>query len=171
MLQPALTNDTHVEIVLHELCDAVLTYRLLADSTYVLGQPILLGFNLENTSGSTTWVLKWQTPLEDFKGSFLTVVCDGVEIPYRGRMVKRGQPWREDYVEIRSGTSVKGHIDLAQAYRLVPCSECRLTFCGRIQDVATDGHAIPRATDKHQATNISGHDAVFGILRTPRTRL
>lgn len=131
---------------------------------------MIIGFGLENSSNADAWVLKWYTPIEGFKGKFLAVRYDGVEIPYRGRMVKRGQPSRDDYVQLRGGTSVQAEIDLSHAYSLVPCNQCRVTFGGRIHDVIMDPRELPRAMDKHRGMDISGNDVVFRVLTTCRAQ-
>lgn len=148
----------------------MLTYRLTARGAYALGDPAIIGFSLENASSADAWVLKWYTPLEGFKGKFLTLRCAGVEIPYRGRMMKRGQPSRDDYVQLHGGTSVQAEIDLLNAYSLAPCDECRVSFGGRIHDVVLDARQVPRAKDEHRGVDASGNDAVFRVTAARRAQ-
>src|SRR5436853_7541895 len=105
-----------------------LKYYLAAQSTYVLGKPVVIAFSLNNASSNDVWVLKWYTPLEGMKGKIFEVTCDGIQMPYEGRMVKRGNPLREDYVLINAGASAHAEFDLSQTYSLRDCTECRVKF-------------------------------------------
>src|SRR5687768_10993951 len=81
-------------------------YQLIARDTYVMGNPIMIKFSLQNLSNENLWVLKWYTPLEGLKGKIFLVTCDGKEIPYEGPMFMRGQPKKDDYIHIEPGRSV-----------------------------------------------------------------
>jgi hypothetical protein len=92
------------------------------------------------------------------------VRCDGVEIPYDGRLVKRGEPQSDDYILLQANSSALNEFDLASLYSLVPCDECRVSFRGRIHDIATNKNDVPRASSEHGDIQITGNDVVFSIL-------
>lgn len=140
-----------------------LRYRLDAQSSYVRGGPIVVGFKLENLSSFDMWILMWYTPLEGIKGKIFEVKCDGSDIPYEGRMVKRGNPEREDYVFLPAGGSVGTEFDLSQVYSVPECRECRLKFKGRIHHVVVDGQQFPQTADKHMSVDIPGNEVSFRI--------
>src|SRR5262245_2186471 len=143
-----------------------LRYTLQAHSTYPQGRPIMIGFEMENLSPTEVWVLKWYTPLEGIKGKIFEVRCDGVEMPYEGRMVKRGKPERDDYAHLPGGGAVRADCDLASAYSLPECRECRVKFKGRIHDAVFDARQLPRSADEHGLIEISGEAVSFSIFRT-----
>ena len=56
-----------------------LSYILFqAQSSYVLGKPIIVGFTLASDAEADLWILKWYTPLEGIKGKILQVTCDRI---------------------------------------------------------------------------------------------
>lgn len=138
-----------------------LKYSLQAQSVYVLGKPVVIGFTLESLASTDVWILKWYTPLEGIKGKILQVTCDGEEIPYEGIMMKRGNPVREDYVLLNPGSSVNADFDLSEHFLLRECAECRLNFKGRIHDVVFDPQQLPRARDQHTSVDASGSPVSF----------
>jgi peptidyl-Lys metalloendopeptidase len=145
--------------------NAALRYHLQAQIRYVLGGPVVIGFTIENLCSVDVWVLKWYTPLEGMKGKIFELTCDGVDIPYEGRLMKRGNPEADDYVRLHPGESVHGEFDLASAYSLPVCKECRLKFKGRIHDVVFNHREVPRRADEHLSVDVPGNTASFSMVR------
>jgi hypothetical protein len=141
----------------------LLTYRLQARKTYDHSLPINLGFRIENLSPNDLWVLTWYTPLEGIKSNIFEVVCDGAEIPYEGRMIKRGAPGREDYLRLAARSTEQVEVDLSNAYHCPAAKECRVKFKGRIHDVVNDARQVPRAMDDHSPVDIDGDAVVFEL--------
>lgn len=143
-----------------------LRYTLQAQSHYVYGTPIVIGFEVENLSSTEVWILKWYTPLEGIKGKIFEVRCDGVEIPYEGRMMKRGNPERDDYAHLPAGGSARAEVDLSKDYSLPECRDCRLTFKGRIHDVVLDERQLAQTASEHGMIDIPGEAVSFSISLT-----
>jgi peptidyl-Lys metalloendopeptidase len=143
-----------------------LSFTLQAQSTYIQGTPFVIGFEIENLSSAEVWILKWYTPLEGIKGKIFEVRCDDVEIPFEGRMMKRGNPERDDYVHIPAGGSARAEFDLSKYYSLPECRECRLKFKGRIYDVVFDERQISRPANEHRAIEVPGEAVSFRISRS-----
>lgn len=141
-----------------------LRHRLAFAESYVAGKAVTFQFRLENTSARPVWVLKWYTPLEGFWGRILVVTRDGVEVPYRGPLAKRGQPRREDYVKIEPGQSANARLDLAVAYDLSAPGTYRVAFVGRVHDVVQDAKAVPRVQALHRAVDAPGEPVSFRIV-------
>jgi hypothetical protein len=117
--------------------------------------PAGIRFVLSNPSREPVWVLKWNTPLEGWRGSVFTLTGpDGTELPYTGPMVKRGDPSRDEYVQIPSGGTVEAVIDLANVYDLSKPGRYRLQVTGGIVDLATDPASVPRPRDQHQGVEL-----------------
>lgn len=152
------------ESVSGKAIDQILKYQLSADPVYVSGESVRIGFTLQNTSDENLWVLKWYTPLEGIKGKIFQVTCDGNEIPYEGRMVKRGDPTKDDYIFLAPKDSVFAEVDLSEAYSLPVCNECHVIFKGRIHDIVTDESLLPNKSEKHQWVDIPGNTVSFRVV-------
>lgn len=120
----------------------------------VAGRSTSLRFTLTNRTAAPLWVLRWNTPLEGWKGTVLTVTANGTEIPYQGPMLKRGDPDREDYVEIPAGEPASATVDLAEVYELGQPGRYEVKVTGSLHDVAKDGGSVPRPRDRHEAMEL-----------------
>lgn len=141
-----------------------LKYSLDSKQEYVVGEPVMITFTLNNQTNVDLWVLAWNTPLEGLKSKNLLVTCDGKEILYEGRMVKRSDPTRLDYICINAGKSASIEVDLSLAYTLPVADECRVEFKGRIHDFTDAGKLIPRKRDSHQGIHVSGNIVSFRLI-------
>ena len=144
--------------------DVALRYYLNAQSSYVKSAPVVIRFTLENLSSKDVWILKWYTPLEGIKGKIFDIKCNGVDIPYEGRLMKRGNPEIDDYIRLLPKGLAYAEVDLSQAYSLPVCKECWLKFKGRIYDAVFDERQVPRASNEHQRVDIPGNAVVFSIV-------
>ena len=140
-----------------------LTYRLDVRTDRAAVRGVVVTFSLENRSATDLWVLKWYTPLEGIKGKIFTVQCDGVTLPYEGRMVKRAAPGADDYLLIRSGDTASAGHDLSTVFRFPASGLCVVRFSGRLHDVAPSQEPIPRAPERHQAITIPGNSLTFEL--------
>jgi hypothetical protein len=139
-------------------------YRLSSNDTYIKDRPIVISFTLENSSDENLWILNWYTPLEGLKGKIFNVTCDGKEIPYEGIMMKRGQPTKEDYVQIAPGRSISASVDLLEGYTIPIANQCKVDFKGRIYDVSTAGESIPKKVEDHRmVSKIAGNATAFRV--------
>ena len=143
-----------------------LRYQLSARDSYVKGSPIDINFKLENLSNESLWVLNWYTPLEGVKGKIFRVLCDGKEILYEGPMMKRGEPTKDDYLQIDHGSSASAEVDLSKAYGFPACGECLVEFKGRIYDISTSADSIPRSSEEQQMVTITGNTVAFRVVNS-----
>ncbi len=139
-------------------------YRLDANETYPKDEPIVIKFTLENNSEENLWILNWNTPLEGLKNRILNVICDGKEIPYEGIMMKRGQPSKEDYVQITPGSSISASVDLLEGYAIPLANQCKVDFKGRILDISTNDESIPKKVEDFELLpKITGNATTFRV--------
>jgi peptidyl-Lys metalloendopeptidase len=131
----------------------------------VAGSPTSLRFSLANRTAAPLWVLRWNTPLEGWKGTVLTVTANGTEIPYQGPMLKRGDPGREDYVEIPAGESASATVDLSQVYEVSQPGRYEVKVTGDLHDVAKDGGSVPRPRDRHEAMELRCEEVTLEVKR------
>lgn len=115
-----------------------------------VGEAVNVRFTLSNHSHQQLYVLRWYTPLEGIRGKIFQVTRGGQEIAYRGPLVRRGNPVREDYLEIEPGRQVSAVVDLTSAYNLSKTGTYRVEFVSKLHDVATDEGSIPRQIDEFQ---------------------
>lgn len=113
--------------------------------------PASVRFSLVNRTEDPLWVLRWNTPLEGWKGTIFELTSGGAEVPYTGPMLKRGDPGREEYVEIPSGGKAEATVDLALVYDVSKPGTYRLRVTGGLQDLAAEPGAVPRPRDRHEA--------------------
>ncbi len=105
-----------------------LVASLEAPESLASGSAVHVRFTLTNTLSEGLFVLKWFTPLEGLAGDIFRVEREGVELPYRGKMVKRGSPLSEDYVWIDAGGSISAEVDLAEGYDFSQAGQYTLQF-------------------------------------------
>jgi peptidyl-Lys metalloendopeptidase len=141
-----------------------LTFSLNTPDLHISGKPLPVDFSLENHTSEDLWILKWNTPLEGIKGKIFDVVCDDKVIQYEGRMYKRAEPLKEDYVCIKSGDSITATVDLASAYNIPACKKCKVVFKSMILDCTNLEQEVPRPSEKHQPLPIKGNSLIFPVL-------
>ena len=137
---------------------------LEVETTYVTGEPVNLRFSLHNLTDDTLYVLTWYTPLEGIAGEIFRITLEGSEIPYRGMLAKRGDPVREEYLVIEKGATVSAVVDLAEVYDLSQAGQYHVEFTSRLCDVTSDGTAVPRKRDDHQAQELPCNAVDFEIV-------
>ncbi len=121
---------------------------LVLPKTITLGEPIELSFLVRNVGPGEVWVLKWQTPLEDFRADVLRIDGEAGTVAYAGPMVKRGDPSREEYVHLDPGASTERVVDLANAYPIAAPGHYRLSFNRGLMDVTSREEDVPRRLDQ-----------------------
>jgi hypothetical protein len=107
---------------------AALIATIEAQESLPTGAVVKVKFTLTNISSEGFFVLKWFTPLEGLAGDIFRVQRDGVDLSYRGKLVKRGHPISEDYVWIDAGGSISAEVDLAQGYDFSQAGQYTLQF-------------------------------------------
>jgi len=94
--------------------ESALVATIEAEEPLSTGGPVNARFTLTNTSSEGLFVLKWFTPLEGLAGDIFQIQRDGVELPYVGKVGRRGvAPTSDDYVWIGAGESITAEVDLA----------------------------------------------------------
>jgi hypothetical protein len=140
--------------------------RLEAVPPLAAGGPVKIRFTLENTTNAPIQVLRWNTPLEGWKGTIFKVEFQGFDRPYQGPMFKRGEPGREDYVEIPAGEAVSAVVDLSQVYEMKDAGPYQVKVTGSVQDVVTGGEPAPRPLERHQPAALSCGELLLNVPPT-----
>jgi heat shock protein HslJ len=107
---------------------SALIAALEAPDSLPSGALVTVRFTLTNVSSEGLYVLAWFTPLEGLAGDIFWVQREGVDLDYRGKMVKRAAPTAKDYVWIEAGASTSVEVDLAEGYDLAPAGQYAVQF-------------------------------------------
>jgi heat shock protein HslJ len=124
----ALYDGAGKQILVFGPQGTALAATIEAQESLPTGAVVNVRFTLANASSEGLFVLKWSTPLEGLAGDIFLVKRDGVELPYRGKMVKRGPPTADDYVWIEAGGSVSAEVDLAEGYDFLQAGQYTVQF-------------------------------------------
>jgi peptidyl-Lys metalloendopeptidase len=109
--------------------------------TLAPAQPATLVFALTNTGRDALQILNWQTPFEGIRAPMFTVSRDGVELDYRGIMLKRAAPSAQDYFKLGPGERRQASIELAQGWDVTAPGKYTVEYAAQLFDVIA-GEAI-----------------------------
>jgi heat shock protein HslJ len=137
------------------------------EETYPLGEPVDLWYTLHNHSDRPLYVLAWYTPLEGIAGEILRVTQDGVPLPYRGILAKRGDPIREEYIAIGPGEAASAVVDLRMGYDLSTPGSYQVQFTTGLQDVTDDASLVPQKPEDHRPQSLSCNTVRFRVVPAP----
>jgi hypothetical protein len=98
----------------------ILNSEIKTAESFKVGEDILVNVKITNTSNQDINLLIWNTPLEGFKANLFEIIDDSSSevLKYQGIMVKRGNPPKKDYIQLKAGASVDALINLKEAYNL-----------------------------------------------------
>ncbi len=86
------------------------------DASESVSSSVIQFFVVNNTAKDAD-LLIWGTPFEKrLSADIFTVSKNGVAMPYLGRLVKRGKPGAQDYMQISAGNTLQTYIDIASYY-------------------------------------------------------
>ena len=128
-------------------------------------QPAELVFTLTNAGEDVVQVLNWQTPFEGIRSPIFTVVRDGAEVEYRGRMLKRGAPRKEDYLVLKPGERRQAKINLADAWDVEPEGNYTVEYSAQLFDVISGPASAPRSLDEFNEVTPSCNSVAFTRMR------
>lgn len=134
------------------------------------GGPVQIRFILTNPSQQPLWFLSWSTPFEGWRGSIFTLTDpQGTDVPYSGPMMKRGDPGREEYVQIPPGGTVDAMADLTNVYGMNEPGLYLLRVTGQIVDVTTEPSTMPRPREQHQAVPLRCGEVELTVGASPQS--
>jgi hypothetical protein len=155
VLSPACSKEQPVRIQ----CELSIA-KVLQDA-----QPAELVFTLTNAGEEVVQVLNWQTPFEGIRAPMFTVLRDGAEVEYRGAMVKRGPPRKEDYLTLKPGERQQAKINLAQAWDVDAAGNYTVQYAAHLFDVIASPASAPRNLDELNEVTPSCNSVSFTRTR------
>ena len=96
---------------------------------------------LTNESTSTQRVLKWGSPFDQVGPASLRVFVDEIEIPYDGRVAKRGAPTKNSFITLRPKSTTSVVVNLGRYFQLNTGGDLRVTFDSPLF-LATNGNSL-----------------------------
>ena len=145
-------------------------------------EEIVVSYTLTNDGADTVSVLRWDTPVDGIEANILSVARDGEAVPYIGKLVKRGVPQPDDYLELGPGESMTFTFDPSTAYDMSAAGrytlrsrgEERRTARGRAAKVDEDFAAGDVGANGEVSLFFAGRDRVvvpetMGTLAKPGT--
>lgn len=88
-----------------------------------------LVFFVSNESETDLPLLIWNTPIEiPLSADVFTVMLNGEQLEYQGRMIKRGSPAPEHYRTIEAGESLETLVELANYYDMSSAGSYKVRF-------------------------------------------
>jgi len=155
MLTPAVAKEPPVRIK----CELQIQKSLRQ------AQPAELVFTLTNAGADMIQVLNWQTPFEGIRAPMFTVTRDGAEIEYRGPMLKRGAPRKEDYLVLKAGERRQAKVNLADAWDVAAPGRYTVKYSAHLFDVVAGPASTPRSLDEFKELTPSCKSVTF--MRQP----
>lgn len=136
-------------------------------ATYSPGEPVVLSFMLTNNNAQDMFVLKWHTPLEGMRNNYLDVTVDGVKVPYRGIMAKRGPPGIDSYRLVAAGETVDAEVDITKGYGTDKPGKYRVQVNTNLMDVVPRKESVdfkPNGFDDFKAVALSSNVVEFDVV-------
>jgi peptidyl-Lys metalloendopeptidase len=124
-------------------------------------EPAELVFTLTNAGQGVVQVLNWQTPFEGIRAPMFTVLRDGTEVEYRGPMLKRGAPRKEDYLTLKPGERRQAKINLAEAWDVDASGNYTVQYVAHLFDVIAGPDSAPRGLDEFNEVTLSCNSVAF----------
>jgi hypothetical protein len=144
-----------------------LHYQLALHGSYSTGAPVNVTFRLLGHPTQALQILKWNTPLEGLRAKIFRVTRNGVDIPYRGRLYKRGDPTRDEYALLAAGGELHADVDLASAYDFTQPGEYRVTFIGEIMDAVSGEAPLPHKREQFTSIALVGQSVTINLTAGP----
>ena len=136
---------------------------LRAPASVAVGAPVPLWFGITNRSRLAVNVLEWNTPFEGWFGAYVEVTRDGVALPYRGPMLKRGEPSADEYLRFSAGQSRRASVDLSLPFDLSQPGLYRVQPRITLHDVV-GAQAPPRTRAQHAAQALVCHGVELRVV-------
>lgn len=140
-----------------------LSASITTDTTFIgSGEDVVVRFTLRNDSDQDAYVLSWQTPLAGISDNLFDVRQSGLQVPYTGRLYKRGTPVPQDYIHIPAGEAVSADVELSSVYDIRSSGEYSIRYRTSLQGALRPGAKALAAA----GTVLESNPVFVGIERT-----
>lgn len=135
--------------------------ELRIDDSLRGAQPAEITFILTNAGSRAVQVLNWHTPFEGVKAAMFDITRDRETVDYQGRMLKRGNPRKQDYFVLRPGESKEARIDLADGWNVTAPGTYTIHYSAELFDVAPGDAPVPRTPDQFNPVVLNCNRVTF----------
>ena len=97
---------------------------------FLLNNPINIICKIYNSSLESQSFCKYHTPFEGVQNRIFTLIKDGKNIPYKGKLIKRLVPIKKDYVDLQSKGTISCTVDISSSYDLSKKGEYFINYKG-----------------------------------------
>jgi peptidyl-Lys metalloendopeptidase len=135
--------------------------ELSMPDTIAGAQPAQLTFSLTNEGKEAVYFLNWQTPFEGIRAPMLDVTHEGVEVEYRGPMLKRAAPAKESYLSLSPGERKSVKFDLDPGWDVAAEGRYTVAYSAQLFDVVSGSLPSPRSLDELEPMPLSCNAVTF----------
>jgi len=117
------TSGIAAVLLLPGLCQAASTDSIIVDISPVRqsltrSDDVVLTVTIRNTSNTTRYLLKWQTPFAGVQAPLFDVTRDGLPVSYLGIQAMRPPATAADFVALAPGAARSSRVELSTLYRM-----------------------------------------------------
>ncbi|MCP4180706.1 MAG: hypothetical protein GY756_23345 [bacterium] len=123
--------------------DNTLVYLAVAKEEFQPNEKVNINFRVKNNSKDDLEFCYWHTPFEnDFTADFFEIKCDGAILPYKGILIKRKAPVKDDYIKLKPGKVISHEIELNKGYDIGKPGKYTVKFLGSDINKLPDSDSI-----------------------------
>jgi len=117
------TSGIAAVLLLPGLCQAASTGGIIVDvapvrQSLTRSDDVVVTVTIRNTSNTTRYLLKWQTPFAGVQAPLFDVTRDGLPVSYLGIQARRPPPTPADFVALAPGMARSSRVELSALYRM-----------------------------------------------------
>ncbi|MBW8897260.1 MAG: peptidase M35, partial [Massilia sp.] len=117
------TSGIAAVLLLAGPCQAASTGGIIIDvaparQSLTRSDDVVVTVTIRNTSNTTRYLLKWQTPFAGVQAPLFDVTRDGLSVSYLGIQARRPPPTAADFVALAPGTARSSRVELSTLYRM-----------------------------------------------------
>lgn len=121
----------------------VIVYLQTTKKKFHLNDKVTIKFLVKNNTKTNLKFCYWQTPLEKyFTANFFEIEYKGKNLPYKGMMVKRNPPEKDDFFQLKPNEVISQEIKLNSGYDLSKAGKYNIKFLGSMINQLPDSASM-----------------------------
>ncbi|MBN1181424.1 MAG: hypothetical protein JXB49_03995 [Bacteroidales bacterium] len=112
--------------------DSMIVSILSDKNMFNTADKIAIKFEVMNTTNEAITFCKYQTPFEGFTAGYMLItnLDTGEELRYRGILIKRTKPGKEDYITVEANKAQRCELILTDSYSFEKAGTYSIQFIG-----------------------------------------
>ena len=115
---------------------------------------VVCSFEFTNNANEDLYMLKRETPLEGLFAPFITVSVDDGPVPYKGPLVLRMPPTKDEFVLLRAGESISATVEITDIFDFETDGLYTVQYSKPLQYVLSLATGEVKESIVHQFVNI-----------------